>query len=40
MTFPGSALTTTVNTSASADTNVVVTISGGGISNVIASAVI
>ena len=40
MTFAGSALTTTVTTSASADTNVAVTITGGGISNVIASAVI
>ena len=40
MTFAGSTLTTTINTSASADTTVPVTITGSGISNVIASVVL
>lgn len=40
MTFAGSNLTITVTTSASADTLVPVTITGGGVSNVIASAVV
>ena len=40
MTFAGSNLTKTITTSASADTLVPVTITGGGVSNIIASAVI
>lgn len=40
MTFAGSTLTTTINTSASADTTVPVIITGSGISNVIASVVL
>lgn len=40
MTFAGSTLTTTINTSASADTTVPVTITGSGISNIIASVVL
>jgi len=40
MTFAGSNLTLTVTTSASADTLVPVTITGGGVSNIIASAVV
>jgi hypothetical protein len=40
MTFAGSTLTTTINTSALADTTVPVTITGSGISNIIASVVL
>jgi hypothetical protein len=40
MTFAGSNLTKTVTTSASGDTVVPVTITGGGVSNIIASAVV
>ena len=40
MTFAGSNLTLTVTTSASGDTLVPVTITGGGVSNIIASAVV
>ena len=40
MAFAGANLTTTVTTSTTADTNVPVTISGGGISNIIASVVL
>jgi hypothetical protein len=40
MTFAGSNLTRTITTSVSADTLVPVTITGGGVSNIIASAVV
>lgn len=40
MTFAGSNLTTTVQTSSSADTNVPITITGAGISNIISSVVV
>lgn len=40
MTFSGNNLTTTITTSASANTNVAISITNGGISNVIASAAI